>query len=215
MGVPLLGVMLGLARVHDVFPGDEWALVQLAKHRASWLDPAAVAVSNIGRAGIGLGISVPWVPGVAVAVLLAGRSWGDASLLVFVALAPVLNLGLKELVARPRPDEELSLVLETGYAFPSGHAVFAAAFFGALMWQAGRWSVLDGRTAVRWLALGVLALTVLAIGASRVYLGVHRPSDVIAGFLFGVLYLSVLIAVRKALASRWQSTVDKLAGDGE
>ena len=68
---------------------------------------------------------------------------------------------------------------------------------------------------MRWLALGVLALTVLAIGASRVYLGVHRPSDVIAGFLFGVLYLSVLIAVRKALASRWQSTVDKLAGDGE
>ena len=212
VGVALLGVMLGLARVHDLFPGDEWALVQLAQYRGGWLDDAAVAVSGIGKAGIGLGVALPWIPLAVVAVTLAARSWGDAAFLVLATLAPVFNLGLKALVARPRPDEELSMVLEAGYGFPSGHAVFAAAFLGALMWLAGRWRPLDGRAALRWSVIGVLALTVLAVGASRVYLGVHWPSDVIAGLLFGAVYLGVFIAVRGEIETRlsrgWRGTRD-------
>lgn len=198
-----MAAMLGLARVYGAFPGDEWALLELRHWRGAWLHDAAMAVSTIGAGGIGwAGLAVPWIPVVAAAGLLGMRRWADALFLLSATLAPVVNLGLKELASRPRPDIALALVEEAGYAFPSGHAAFAAAFFGALIVLMGRWRWLDNRPRLR-LALQVgLAALVLCIGASRVYLGVHWPSDVIGGFLFGALYLAALVAIRRAVEAR-------------
>ena len=150
---------------------------------------------------------MPWVPLVVVAIAVGMRRWADALFLAASTLAPAFNLGVKELVARPRPDADMWLVVESGFAFPSGHTVFAASFLGALIWVADRASATGGRLAVQRAVQAVLLLVILAVGCSRVYLGVHWPSDVIGGFVFGGLYLAVLIEIRPRLEARMAGRV--------
>jgi membrane-associated phospholipid phosphatase len=102
----------------------------------------------------------------------------------------VLLLLLKALFARPRPYVEHPLLLETYYSFSSGHAMEAVVLYGMLAYLA----VLALRT---WRARAVIivgtSLLVLLIGFSRMYLGVHYPSDVVAGFAAGGVWLSSCI----------------------
>ena len=205
-GFGLMVLLLAMANTLATFPGDEWALRELKQLRTSWLDDLAVAVTTLGQGGTGWWLAIPWVPIAVVAIALAMRRWADAAFLAVSTLAPVVNLGLKELVGRPRPDMGMWLVMETGFSFPSGHSVFAASFLGALIWVIGRPGTLDGRPTVRRATQAVLLLLILAVGFSRVYLGVHWPSDVIAGFLFGSLYLLLLVSVRHWLGR--QRTAD-------
>ena len=87
---------------------------------------------------------------------------------------------LKDLVARPRPPAALALYTPPLYSFPSGHATMAAAFYGFSAFALARaWPRQRGFI---WLAA---LLLIALIGVSRVYLGVHYPSDVIAGWLLG------------------------------
>ena len=198
-----MAALLYLAHAHETFPGDQWVLLELRQWRGGWQDDAAIALSAIGRAGIGLaGVGLPWIPTVAVAGLAGMGRWADAVFLSAAVLAAAINLGLKELAARPRPDAELAIVEEAGYAFPSGHAVFAAAFFGALMVLLGRWPCLARRPMLRLALQAALALLIVGVGVSRVWLGAHWPSDVIAGFLFGGLYLAALVAGHQVIERR-------------
>ena len=199
VGLAAMAALLGLARAFETFPGDKWALLELQRFRGGWLDDAAVVSSAIGGGGIDWGLGIPWIPIAAVGGLLAARRWADALFLAASALAPAFNLMLKELAARPRPEAALALVEESGYAFPSGHAVFAVAFFGAIICLLSERDALAGRPALRRAVQGALSLLILAVGASRVWLGVHWPSDVIAGFLFGALYVAALLAARRAM----------------
>ena len=197
-GLAAMAALLALARIHDVFPGDQWAVLELRQWRADWLN---LAIAIIYMVALGSYV-LPYFP-VAIVALAAVRRWSDGLLLAAAGILPaVANLGLKELSARPRPDAALALVEETGYAFPSGHAVFAAAFYGALIYLLGRRDGFGRRPALRWTVQGALALFILAVGASRVYLGAHWPSDVIGGFLFGGLCIAALVALRRMLEAR-------------
>jgi membrane-associated phospholipid phosphatase len=130
--------------------------------------------------------------GVIVAAFLAwGRRWVFLGIwLAAVAGSAVLNHVLKELFARPRPHFEHPLLVETSYSFPSGHAMESFVVYGMLAYFA----VLALRT---WESrVGVVfgaALLVVLIGFSRMYLGVHFFSDVIAGYAAGGVWLSALI----------------------
>ena len=102
-GVAAVGTLLGLARAYATFPGDEWGLQETIQGRADWLEQAAAVLSAIGTGGIGLGGTVvPWIPIVVTGGLLALRKWSEAAFLSLAMLAAVVNLGLKELAARPR-----------------------------------------------------------------------------------------------------------------
>ena len=197
-GVAVMAALLYLARVHSVFPGEEWVVSQLGQWRAGWLD---LAIGILYMAAFGTP-SLPYIQiGIVIFVMLRRRS--DGLLLAAAGiLPPALNLGLKELAARPRPDAALALVEETGFAFPSSHAVFAAAFYGALIYLLSHWRAFPDRPALRRTVQGVLALLILAVGASRVYLGAHWPSDVIGGFLFAGLCLAALVAVHRRMQAR-------------
>jgi membrane-associated phospholipid phosphatase len=110
--------------------------------------------------------------------------------LAAVVGSAALNQLLKALFGRPRPYFEHPLVLETSYSFPSGHAMESLVLYGMLAYFAvltlRSWR---SRTAVVFGA----ALLVLLIGFSRMYLGVHYFSDVVAGYAAGGVWLSTCI----------------------
>ena len=152
------------------------------------------------------------VAAVACVALYRRRRLVDAALLpVVLAGAELLNLVLKLSFHRARP--EVAFVHLDTYSFPSGHAMISTAAYGALAYLA--WSHL--RTTRRRLLLGVATVVLLGlIGFSRIYLGVHYLSDVLAGIAGGVFWLSVSIALQTIYAERFAarfagSRIDRLA----
>ena len=110
---------------------------------------------------------------------------------VNLVLVVVLNQVLKELVQRPRP-EGIGLVAETGFSFPSGHSMVAMAFFGLLVWLIWRYE--RDRT-MRIVCCVALSAVIVAVGISRIYLGVHYASDVIGGFCVSLAWLALYTRV--------------------
>ena len=112
----------------------------------------------------------------------------------------VLNLTLKGFYQRARPEPLVEYALPPSYSFPSGHSLGAFCFFGILAWILAA----NAPTSRGKLMLYVTAaLLVLAIGLSRIYLGVHYPTDVAAGYLIAAVWtLTVIFADRSLLRNR-------------
>ena len=104
----------------------------------------------------------------------------------------IVNQVFKFLIQRPRPDEEYRLIEQGGYSFPSGHSMCSMAFYGFLVYLAFRYIK---NAKVRIFATAGLGALVLLIGFSRIYLGVHYASDVVAGFLLSLAYLIFYISL--------------------
>lgn len=95
------------------------------------------------------------------------------------------NQLLKNIVARPRP-EGFRLVEESGYSFPSGHSMVSMAFYGFIVY----WIFEKVKNPyLKWSSMIAISFIIIAIGLSRIYLGVHYASDVIAGFCISISYL--------------------------
>ena len=110
---------------------------------------------------------------------------------LFVSLA---NKGIKAIVMRPRPDQAMFLIEQGGWSFPSGHSITSMFFYGMVIWLIRR-NVTDRRLADILTVL--LAIPMVLIGVSRVYLGVHYPTDVLAGWCLGVLVVVAIAEVIK------------------
>lgn len=111
--------------------------------------------------------------------------WDSNMVIVALLGSWLMNELLKWVFHRSRP-EMLRLVKATGYSFPSGHAMVSFAFYGMLAYL--MWINIDNRK-VRYSFTFLFLFLVFAIGISRIYLGVHYPSDVLAGFAAGVFWL--------------------------
>jgi undecaprenyl-diphosphatase len=136
---------------------------------------------------------------IAVGILLFKRRWGSAGMLVLITLgAQLLNNLLKVSFHRTRPQPLTGWIPAQDYSFPSGHAMVSAALYGYLTVLA--WRLLPG--VWRYVAAAVLFALVLAIGWSRVYLEVHFPTDVIAGYLCGLLWLEACLLGSRILDLR-------------
>jgi undecaprenyl-diphosphatase len=119
----------------------------------------------------------------------------------------LLNMAVKNAVARERPSLH-RIVEETGYSFPSGHSMAALSLYGMtafLLWRVVRngW----GRTLIAIVA----AVFILTIGASRIYLGVHYPSDVIGGYLLSGCWLAATIGTFRSLQARKARSIQSSA----
>jgi len=106
--------------------------------------------------------------------------------------ADVLNGLVKDFYGRVRPDQIEPLIEQGGHAFPSGHAMGAVIVYGGLFFLFTQYSNLKPW---QWLVGTISVILILMIGLSRIYLGVHYPSDVIGGFSLGFSWLCLAIAV--------------------
>ena len=113
-----------------------------------------------------------------------------ASIVVNLVSSAFINHVIKELVQRPRPPIEYRMVEESSFSFPSGHAMTSATFYGLIIYFVLK-NVKDRK--LRNTICITLSLLIFLIGISRIYLGVHYASDVLAGFAFAILYLIIYI----------------------
>jgi membrane-associated phospholipid phosphatase len=147
----------------------------------------------------------------AVVLYRITRSWRAPGLLV-VAMAgsAVLTFGLKLLVGRHRPGIAFVLgPVDTGYAFPSGHTLNSTVFFGTL---AGLiWIGLRSVTAKAAVAVAALVISV-GIGLSRLYLGYHWATDVLAGWTIAVTWMALLVSAAHFL--KWLPTAPGRTPEG-
>lgn len=112
---------------------------------------------------------------------------------VCLAGGGILNQVLKRIFERVRPDI-FPVIAESGYSFPSGHAMGAICFYGILAYFAGLG--LKNCT-MRWLLMAAAGVYILLIGLSRVYLGVHYPTDILAGYTAGSTWLFFCITLHR------------------
>jgi membrane-associated phospholipid phosphatase len=150
-------------------------------------DPATVFFLIFTHAGGPIGIAVLAV-GVAALLFIRKHRGLALYLLITAVMGGLLNLVLKGLFSRARPDLAEALRQAHGYSFPSGHAMGSMIVLGALSYVTARsW----GPWRLRSATIALLIVSILAVGISRVYLGVHWISDIAAGYAAGLVWLAV------------------------
>ena len=193
IGVLATLTMYILAWAYPTFPGDEDALMRIQALRSGSLDDMAIWFANLGLLWVFMPAAVALMGCLAIA-----RRYADV-VMIIGGLA-VIGIGqvLKTLVNRPRAEYCRVDTVPSGLSFPSGHSLLAVMMGGVLIYLVGLWvRPLLLRRAIQ----AGLILLVIVMGVSRVYLGVHWPSDVIGAYVFGVMALVGLIGLRNAVAT--------------
>lgn len=172
----------GIAHVDQ--PASQW----LAAHRDGPLTSVLRVVTQMGSpqalavaAGI-TGAVAAWTARSWLPVLLMATAAGGIGLMI---------VAVKALAGRPRPPHPYAVLTEAGWSFPSGHAAGTAAIALCSAWVLTRWTLPAWAAQVG--AWTVALLLVGAVGLSRIYLGVHYVSDVLAGWVLGALWAGAVV----------------------
>ena len=115
-------------------------------------------------------------------------------MVVNLIIVIIINNFLKILFMRARPDIN-PLIVEVGYSFPSGHSMVAMGFYGYLIYLTWDITKHHSKTFLKVAMTVILTCIIILIGLSRIYLGVHFASDVIAGFVLSIAYLICYITI--------------------
>lgn len=157
-----------------------------------WLKEAMRDISALGSGAV--------LSSVVVAVagyLVLLRRWQSAFSVTLASVGGAgLNFGLKALTGRPRPEIVPHLTEVTSSSFPSGHSMISAIIYlsmGAMMAQN------CGKTAAAVYVVAFAAALTFAVGCTRIYLGVHYPSDVLAGWIAGTAWTLLCISTQRLL----------------
>ena len=185
-----------LARLLPVFPGD----ISLSVWFQSVSSPLLTSVMSLASA-----LFTYYPAGLitaAAGILAFWRTGVLEGLIVWMAgLISLIAEVLKWALNRPRPsaDQVQIIGINHGNGYPSGHTFFATILLGILGYIL--WTHLKNRI-LRILSLTVIVLVNLLVAASRIYLGAHWPSDVLGGYIFGGLFLALLIWLYELLKVR-------------
>lgn len=174
---------------HDRLTQFDLTLLEWLHARAT---PAGYDIFN-AISLLGSGVALTAVGLVVAVVLGVQRQWFVLTGWVAAfAGGGLLNWMLKQLIQRPRPPYATAFIFDATWSFPSGHAMSSLIGYGMLAYVLV--SLWMQRRSVRVSIVSVAALLILAIGFSRLYLGVHYFSDVVGGYAAGVLWLSVCVS---------------------
>ncbi|MBV9830900.1 MAG: phosphatase PAP2 family protein [Marmoricola sp.] len=205
LGTVVVGALADAVREHEgVSTVDPQVADDMVAHRTGGLTVLAHVLTFVGS---------EVVVAVVAAVILAGlvwrRSWDRALVLaVAVAGAAVLTFAIKLLVARSRPGAVDRLgPVDTSYSFPSGHTLNSAVLIGVvcwLLWPAASWTV-------RAQVVSSAALLTAGIAFSRVYLGYHWFTDVLASVVIAVTWLSAVMVFSLAVPHLVDSVIPRAA----
>lgn len=176
-----MGIFIGIAvcvQMGVSGPFDAWAYAIIAAGISDGATAVMKALSYIGDKEIVIAICLLLI------IIKGSRKTVALPLACSLGLSALCNKALKSIFARPRP-EELQLVIETNYSFPSGHAMNNMVLYLMLILF-----ILSHLKNTRLQVALVVACSglVLMIGLSRVYLGVHYPTDVLAGWSLGACF---------------------------
>ena len=143
---------------------------------------------------------------IAAVILCVVKKWYRALgwLALTLAGATILSVTLKYGFHRSRPDVFFG-GLPHSYSFPSGHSLYSLCFYGVMA------GLINARVRSLWLRVSVFSIATLMIaliGLSRIYLGVHYPSDVIAGYLAGAIWVSTMITMDRIHKTRRGLAID-------
>ena len=189
-----------VADAKNVTPFDRDLLWFMNQHRNAILTRIATVLAHMGSPTV--------VVGLALAAAVAGLIWrkirGAAwTLPIAVIGAGLIIQGVKMMMHRPRPSLYTPLLHEGGFSFPSGHSLIAMVVYGLLGYFALHLvKNKAGRLAVRIITV----LVVFSIGLSRVYVQVHYPTDVLAGWTAGIPWLVACLGLHEVLARRWPAS---------
>lgn len=144
--------------------------------------------------------------GVVIVIALYLRTHRRGAILFTITTvgASVLLVILKLTFRRARPEPFFDTILPASHSFPSGHSLAAFCFYGALA------EILTERTDKLWLQIIVwtaAAIMILLIGISRIYLGVHHPSDVVAGYAVGLIWVMTIAIGDKLIHAKDKNVV--------
>lgn len=179
---------------HETLPFDEAVLHAIHGMSHTAFDPVVIALTNIGGP---LGATI--VTAVIALLLLAAKQRRKFLLVVgSVGGATLLNLVLKAVFQRDRPQLWERLVTENSYSFPSGHAMASSALALALI-------VAFWHTKWRWWVTAGALLYMTGIAFTRMYLGVHYPTDIAAGWLVSAAW----VALVSAYVLKWRKPTKK------
>ena len=183
------GILSWIAQRTEFFPGDMSITARLQKQKNPGFRNFMYWVSEVGF----WQWSVPQTIGVA-GIFWALRFRLEALFILLTTSSNILNSIVKRLIKRPRPNKELVSVVRVinEPSFPSGHVMHYTNFYGLLIYLlATNWKPGRLRNSLIALCTGMIA----TIGPSRIYLGAHWPSDVMAGYLYGGLWFGGIITL--------------------
>ncbi len=191
VGISAAAFCVGLAAVNGhgaIAASDRWLLSVISGPRVRWLSVFARWCTHLG--------SAPFVLGAAALTMAWCLVRKRVTELIVVALSGSITAGavrmVKEIVGRPGPHPRAHLGLHVGRAFPSGHSAQAVACYFALGWVLTR-EIASRR--LRSMVWAVAVLVSLAVGWSRIFVRVHWPSDVLAGWALAAAVLIAVVAV--------------------
>lgn len=172
----ILFIILAIAINADILSGFEsWVYFESVEHMSDILTNILIFITNFGGP---IGISL-----ICITIFLIPKLRNKLGLPVSIAVSTsfILNIILKLIFARERPDI-LRLVTENSYSFPSGHAMINMALYTVLIIYAYK-SIKSKR--IKYPLIILMMILVIAIGFTRIYLGVHYAGDIIGGWLLG------------------------------
>lgn len=195
----IFGILTALVRRCGVLGFETQIYTQMASYINPALTSFVIFITDIGS------FTSVTVIIVLLLILPHTRTKYGLPVALIIAVTAGLNIFLKTAIARNRPDI-LRLVAETGYGFPSGHAMNNAALYTMIAFIVFR-RTKNKKTRVAILLLSIV-LT-LSIGISRIYLGVHNVGDVIAGWIMGVMVALIADTLWQAISSCKLTISDK------
>ena len=215
-----LAVITYLVQTNRISAFDDAIYGFFYEHRNPVLTAIMIPITYLGNWQVIMGGSL-----LLLAVPPIFKSFGIPVAGTAIVVNAVKSLA-KVIVKRPRPESVLHLIKQGGYSFPSGHASVSVAFYGMLIYflrkkliedQDNRWNrmpsnigfsiekstshKINGRIKADILTIAG-ALLIFLIGISRIYVGVHYPSDVIAGWLLGCAFLNLSIVLCEWFTSK-------------